>query len=66
MTTKARGIIVKLFEAFMAEPGMLPVEYQIEPVDAIAQARKIADYIAGMTDRYAVHEYRNLFNVAES
>lgn len=63
MTTKARRIIAELFEAFMAEPRLLPPQYQ--QMAAADRARAIADYIAGMTDRYAVKEHRRLFAVGE-
>lgn len=71
MTSKARRIIRELFEAFMQEPRLLPPDYQLESRrDANAdlvrlQARKVADYIAGMTDRYAMREHRRLFAVEE-
>ncbi len=69
MTSKARRIIKELFEAFMQEPSLLPPDYQMNVVNvtdkAHAQARKVADYIAGMTDRYAMREYRRLFTVDE-
>lgn len=70
MTSKARRIIRELFEAFMLEPRLLPPDYQIPAgggsVDtAPAQARKVADYVAGMTDRYAMREHRRLFMVGE-
>lgn len=61
MSSKARRIITDLFQAFLAEPGLLPPEFQ-----ARAQAdtpRAIADYIAGMTDRYAIVEHRRLFSI---
>ncbi|HJV75326.1 MAG TPA: deoxyguanosinetriphosphate triphosphohydrolase [Noviherbaspirillum sp.] len=70
MTSKARRIIKELFEAFMAEPRLLPPNYQM-PADGLnedrerTQARKVADYIAGMTDRYAMREHRRLFMVGE-
>ena len=64
MTSKARRIIKELFDAFMQEPRLLPPDYQI-PGDEHAQARKVADYIAGMTDRYAMREHRRLFFVDE-
>ena len=67
MTTKARRIISELFDAFMAEPILLPPDYRLahaEP-DMQLQARKVADYIAGMTDRYAMREHRRLFMVDE-
>ncbi|HJV53256.1 MAG TPA: deoxyguanosinetriphosphate triphosphohydrolase [Noviherbaspirillum sp.] len=63
MTSKARRIIRELFESFMQEPALLPPDYQV--VGEQAQARKVADYIAGMTDRYAMREHRRLFQVDE-
>ena len=74
MTSKARTIVRELFEIMMAEPILLPPDYQIKNVllDAesptefqFLQARKIADYIAGMTDRYAIREHRRLFSIEE-
>ncbi len=66
MTSKARRIIRELFEAFMQEPRLLPPDYQVAMQNAEkAQARKVADYIAGMTDRYAMREHRRLFMVGE-
>lgn len=65
MTSKARRIISELFEAFMAEPILMPPDYQVQGGDDVAQSRKVADYIAGMTDRYAMREHRRLFAVDE-
>lgn len=71
MTSKARRIIRELFEAFMLEPRLLPPDYQTgvrDGADAarlLEQARKVADYIAGMTDRYAMREHRRLFTIEE-
>jgi len=66
MTDKARRVISELFQAFMERPAMLPPRqshlYQ-QTADEIRQARVIADYIAGMTDRYALEEYDHLFNM---
>jgi len=59
MTCKAQRIVRELFTAFVQDPRILPDDYRRD--DAIAQARAIADYIAGMTDRYAVREHRRLF-----
>jgi dGTPase len=61
MTQKAKRIIRDLFSAFSSEPRMLPPRYQ----SAENQARGVADYIAGMTDRYAMKEHRRLFAVGE-
>ncbi len=67
MTAKARRTIRDLFDAMYAEPILLPPDYQVKAADPQGQlqARKIADYIAGMTDRYAMREYRRLFAVDE-
>jgi dGTPase len=65
MTSKARRIITDLFGIFISGPQLLPPDYQTEGDDKLEQARKVADYIAGMTDRYAMREYRRLFAVDE-
>ncbi|MBI3231286.1 MAG: deoxyguanosinetriphosphate triphosphohydrolase, partial [Burkholderiales bacterium] len=66
MTSKARRIINEMFAAFLAEPGLLPSSYQLERGAPVAlQARQIADYIAGMTDRFAMREHRRLFAIEE-
>ncbi len=61
MSAKARRIITELFQAFMAEPGLLPPEFQAR--SKTDTARAIADYIAGMTDRYAIAEHQRLFAI---
>ena len=61
MTSKAKRIIGDLFAAFIGDPRLLPPQYQAPQ----EQARKVADYIAGMTDRYAMKEHRRLFAVGE-
>jgi len=63
MTDKARRIIGDLFSAFMADPRLLPPQYQTKA--QTDKPRAIADYIAGMTDRYAMKEHRRLFAVGE-
>lgn len=63
MTSKARRIISDLFGVFISDPRLLPPQYQM-PADG-DQARSVADYIAGMTDRYAMKEHRRLFAVGE-
>lgn len=65
MTSKAKRIVTDLFGIFMDEPRLLPPDYQSNGADKNAQARQVADYIAGMTDRYAMREYRRLFAVDE-
>lgn len=61
--TKARRIISELFTAFMDDPRLLPPQYQRMAQDE--KARAVADYIAGMTDRYAMKEHRRLFSIGE-
>ncbi|MGA2549913.1 MAG: deoxyguanosinetriphosphate triphosphohydrolase [Burkholderiaceae bacterium] len=61
MTNKARRIVTELFAAFHADPGLLPRDH--EERAAGNRARAISDYIAGMTDRYAMREHRRLFAV---
>lgn len=63
MTNKARRIVRELFAAFMDEPRLLPPQYQLKARED--KPRAIADYIAGMTDRYAIKEHRRLFAVGE-
>ncbi|WP_432381184.1 deoxyguanosinetriphosphate triphosphohydrolase [Duganella sp. P38] len=65
MRVKASRIVRELFDSFMAEPVLLPPDYQDKSGDINKQARKIADYIAGMTDRYAIREHRRLFSLDE-
>ncbi|HYC44547.1 MAG TPA: deoxyguanosinetriphosphate triphosphohydrolase [Burkholderiales bacterium] len=63
MSSKARRIITELFDAFVAEPRLLPPEFQTRANED--KARATADYIAGMTDRYAMLEHRRLFAIEE-
>lgn len=71
MSNKAQRIIDSLFGTFMDEPKLLNPEYQshvrfLEDADGISgRARAIADYIAGMTDRFAITEYRRIFDPTE-
>jgi dGTPase len=70
MSSKARRIVTELFDIMLAEPALLPPDYRVQENDEngntrLQQARKIADYIAGMTDRYAIREHRRLFLIDE-
>jgi dGTPase len=68
MTSKARRVVRELFEAFFAEPGLMPGRAAGARAPApgpIGRARAVADYIAGMTDRYAILEHGRLFDPAE-
>ncbi|WP_020203815.1 MULTISPECIES: deoxyguanosinetriphosphate triphosphohydrolase [Cupriavidus] len=63
MSAKAQRIITDLFDVFMADPRLLPPQYQAG--QGRDQARLVAHYIAGMTDRYAIREHRRIFSVHE-
>lgn len=65
MTRKVRQVIVELFDVFMESPGMLPPDHQTATTEKMVQARRVADYIAGMTDRYAIRVHRRLFDIEE-
>lgn len=64
MSAKARRIIVDLFRAFLEDAKLLPPQFNAP--SETERARAVADYIAGMTDRYAIREYRRLFAVEDS
>jgi dGTPase len=68
MTNKANAVIRSMFDTFFARPELLPDEHhqaakQLEAKSGeIGRARAVADYIAGMTDRYAIVEHERLFD----
>jgi dGTPase len=63
--SQARRILAEMFALFQAEPEVLPAEWyeRSQGRDPADQARVICDYIAGMTDRYAIEEHRRLFQL---
>ena len=65
MSAKAQRIVRELFEVFMNDASLLPDDYQKQANTDQDKARAVADYIAGMTDRYAIREYQRLFTVSE-
>lgn len=71
MTNKARKVLRELFEVFMQDIDLLPDEHRLAAAGAERQqgksgrARVVADYVAGMTDRYAIVEHRRLFSPGE-
>ena len=71
MTSKAKRVLESLFGAFMGDARLMPEEYyaaacQVEAAEGPrGRARIVADYVAGMTDRYAILEHRRLFDPAE-
>jgi dGTPase len=70
MSKKADRVISKMFHAFMDDYRILPTQYHGMSAEMASRsdsglARVVADYIAGMTDRYAINEYRRLFEPGE-
>jgi dGTPase len=67
MTAKARGVVGQLFSLLHADPSLLPGEWRARAGDAGGSERAatlVADYISGMTDRYAFDEYRRLTDLS--
>jgi dGTPase len=64
MASKARRVVQELFSLLLAEPECLPTEWRILAAGegTAKTARLVADYIAGMTDRYALDEHRRLYD----
>ncbi|WP_431478545.1 deoxyguanosinetriphosphate triphosphohydrolase [Massilia eburnea] len=65
MRLKASRMVRELYEAFTADPSLLPPDYRTGRGDADGQARRVADYIAGMTDRYAIAEHRRIYSLED-
>ncbi|MBA3073303.1 MAG: deoxyguanosinetriphosphate triphosphohydrolase [Anaerolineae bacterium] len=61
MQKKAERILTELFNAYANEPSMLPLQFQ-NLIEEKGKERTICDYLAGMTDRFAVDEYAKLFD----
>ena len=70
MSAKAARTVNALFEAYIDDPRLMPMEaqQQLSQLELLngkdGRARAVADYIAGMTDRYAIAEYERTFNPA--
>jgi dGTPase len=62
MTDRAREMVEVLFHRYMATPTEMPDEFSDRAClgDEAVQARVVADYIAGMTDRFAIAEFERL------
>jgi dGTPase len=63
--SQSRRMLAEMFQLFMAEPEVLPTEWRqrAEPRKGASRARVVCDYIAGMTDRFAIEEHRKLFHL---
>jgi len=70
MTAKARRVVRELFEVFFNDPALMPDEHEARTRSELVRgpagrARAVADYIAGMTDRYAILEHSRMFDPSE-
>ncbi|MCW9033605.1 MAG: deoxyguanosinetriphosphate triphosphohydrolase [Rhodospirillales bacterium] len=65
MTSKARRVVSDLFKLLVAEPNCLPTEWRAQAAEPGSEvtAGLVVDYIAGITDRYALDEHKKLFDV---
>lgn len=66
MTIKAKRIIRELFDIYFNEPSCLPTEWRIRALSQSSEngrAEIVADFIAGMTDRFAIDEHKKLFDI---
>lgn len=63
--SQARRILAEMFQLFLHEPDVLPAEWGVraQARDEAGRARVVCDYIAGMTDRFAIEEHRKLFHL---
>ena len=63
--SQARRILAEMFQLFMNEPDVLPAEWYAlaQKRDEAGRARVVCDYVAGMTDRFAIEEHRRLFHL---
>ncbi|WP_332119626.1 deoxyguanosinetriphosphate triphosphohydrolase [Azorhizobium caulinodans] len=59
---EAQGVVRDLFALFMARPQEMPADWQLEGAPPDRMARRVADYIAGMTDRYALDQHARFFD----
>ncbi len=64
MRIKAEIFITRLFETYIRHPNLLPPKYQSR-LESVGLQRVVCDYIAGMTDRFALDEYKRLFEPYE-
>ena len=63
--SQARRILAEMFQLFMSEPDVMPTEWysKSQNRDEAGRARIVCDYVAGMTDRFAIEEHRRLFQL---
>lgn len=62
MSEKAKRVLSELFRAYLNNPNIIPAEFKERYANTESTERVICDYIAGMTDRFALDEYAKLFD----
>ena len=64
MMSQARRVTSDLFDLYLSDPGVLPSDVQasMSTAGTAQTARAVCDYIAGMTDSYAIEEHRRLYH----
>lgn len=66
MAAKAKRVMTGIFRAYMDNPQQMPPHVVVRAEsDDVSMARVIADYVAGMTDRFALEEYAKLYDPFE-
>jgi dGTPase len=62
---RARRVMRDLFNAYMSDPALLPQTWRAgaTPAETAVYARQVCDFIAGMTDRYALDQHKRLFDL---
>ncbi len=62
---RAQRVVRELFESYGGDPSLMPKEWRagIDDLPPEKHARRICDFIAGMTDRFALDEHRRLFDL---
>jgi len=64
VSEKSKRVLTRLFEAYLESPAQLPEDVQARIGVEDEAERVICDYMAGMTDRFALEEYRKMFDPA--
>jgi len=64
MRVKAEHVLSKLFETYLKRPNLLPPKDH-RRIEQNGVERTVADYLAGMTDRFALDDYKTLFETFE-
>ena len=65
MTQQAGRIVSALFGMYTAHPEQLPPEWRSGDVSAHGTVRRVADFIAGMTDRYAIDDHQRILGLKD-